>query len=333
MTRVGLIVAWVGLASLCGVAQTGEKTVADQGVRVAKFKGDREAAVSFTLDDGWEDNATLAAPLFDRYGIHATFFLVPGQIPDDDNQKGTHQYGKVSWKTWKQIAESGHEMGNHTLHHPGLTKADDKTVEAEISGAYRRIQERIGVAPVSFAYPGNVRDERVRKFVYAQHAVAREFETGYGGKDFTTEKANALVDKALQEKRWMVAMLHAIENGYAAFPSAAVLEEHLKHVKGLQDRLWVDTFGQVGRYVKERDAAKLEVKKAANGVTFTLATPLDAKLFCVPLTVVIEAQDAGAAEARREGEAAPLPVVVNAGRILVDVVPGVAPVTVTWQAK
>jgi hypothetical protein len=154
--------------------------------------------------------------------------------------------------------------------------------------------------------------------------VGREFETGYGGKDFTTEKANALVDGTLKQKKWMVAMLLAIEKGYAAFPSAAVLEEHLKYVQTLKDRLWVDTIGNVGRYVKERDAAKLDVKKAENSATFTLTTPLDAKLFSVPLTVIIDAKGATAAEAKREGETAALPVTVAADRVMVDVVPGSA---------
>lgn len=52
------------------------------GVHVARFKDDREAAISFTIDDGREDAATVGAPLFDRYGIHVSFFLIVGGIPD-----------------------------------------------------------------------------------------------------------------------------------------------------------------------------------------------------------------------------------------------------------
>ena len=323
----------VGLVLMLSALSAPAAEVADTGVRVARFKGDREAALSFTLDDGWEDNATLAAPLFDRYGMHVTFFLVPGRIPLDDREKTAHDYGKISWARWKQIAQAGHEIGNHTLHHQGLRKLDDAAVRAEIDGGRQLITEKIGVTPVSFAYPGNGRDDRLRKFVYAQHAVAREFESGYGGAKFTTEKANGMVAAALQQKRWMVAMLHAITNGYAAFPSASMLEEHLKYVQPLQERLWVDTFGNVGRYVKERDAAQLEVKRDATSATLTLTTGLDATLFNVPLTVVIERVTATSAEAKREGEAAPLPVTLAAERLLLELVPGAKPVTIRWQNK
>lgn len=321
------------LAALTALAVDAPAPTTASGIRVARFKADREAALSFTLDDGWEDQATIAAPLFDRYGFHVTFFLVSGVIPLDDREKGTHQYGQISWGRWRQIAQAGHEIGNHTLHHRGLTKLDDAAARAEIEGGRQRIIEKIGVAPVSFAYPGNGRDDRVRKLVYAQHAVAREFENGYGGKGFTTEKANGLVAAALKQQRWMVAMLHAITNGYAAFPNAGILEEHLKYIQPLQDRLWVDTFGNVGRYVKERDAAQLVAQRGATSATITLTTGLDANLFNVPLTVVIEHVQAASASATRAGVAAILPVTIEADRLLVEMVPGAAPVTVGWQTK
>ena len=321
------------LAALTATAADAPPPASDTGIRVARFKGDREAALSFTLDDGWEDNATLAAPLFDRYGMHVTFFLVPGRIPLADREKTAHDYGKISWDRWKQIAQAGHEIGNHTLHHQGLRKLDDAAVRAEIDGGRQLIAEKIGVTPVSFAYPGNGRDDRLRKFVYAQHAVAREYESGYGGAKFTTEKANGMVAAALQQKRWMVAMLHAITNGYAAFPNAGILEEHLKYVQTLKDRLWVDTFGNVGRYVKERDAAQLAVKRDATSATLTLTTGLDASLFNVPLTVVIEHVAAASAEAKREGDPASLPVTLAADRLLLELVPDAKPVTIRWQNK
>lgn len=327
---VGLLVPQTGLIA---AATDAPEAATNQGVRVARFKADREAAISFTLDDGWEDNATIAAPLFDRHGIHATFFLVAGNIPGDEHEKGTHKYGQITWDRWKQIARAGHEIGNHTLQHRGLTKSDDETVRAEIEGGWQLIADRIGVAPISFAYPGNGRDDRVRKFVLTRHAVAREFETAYGGKDFTTAKANALADSALQQKRWMVVMLHAITNGYAALPNAGVLEEHLKYVLTLQDRLWIDTFGNVGRYIKERDAVRLVVQRDASSATIALNTDLDAGLFNFPLTVVIERVQAVSADAKREGSPSPLPVTVADGRLMVDVVPGPVPVTVRWQTK
>lgn len=300
-------------------------------VRIAKFKGDREAAISYTLDDGWEDAATLGAPMLDRHGIKATFFLVPGRIPDVDNHDAKDDYGRVSWASWKKVANAGHEIASHSLNHPALTKADDQKLETEVNAAHALLLEKFGTEPLSFAYPYNARDERVRKVVYAKHAVAREFETGYGGPAFTTQKANALADQALMQKKWMVPMIHAIEKGYAAFTSADVLEEHFKYVATLKDRIWIDTFGNVGRYVKVRDAAKVAVSKIENGVSVTLTSPLDAKLFSVPLTLIVDAKNVASAEARRGADV--LPLTITADSIHVTAEPGAAPIAITWKSK
>ena len=305
----------------------------DCGIHVARFKADREAAISFTVDDGREDAATVGVPIFDRYGFHASFFLIVGGIPD---VAGKSRVFSIPWSRWLEISRSGHEIGNHTMNHR-ISQDSDEQARKDIDDAWQLIADKIGVAPVSFVYPGNHRDDRVRKFVYAHHAVAREFETLYGknnGVDFTVEKANSLVDKALADKAWMVPMLHGIveDNVKAPFPiKPEVLEGNLKYLQTLRARIWIDTFGNIGRYVKERDAATLNAKREGNHAVFTLTTGLDASLFSVPLTVVIDHAKASSALAQREGTAAPLPTVIEADRILVDVVPGTGSVTVTWE--
>lgn len=315
------------------VSETPHEPSMEPGIRIARFKGDREAAISFTVDDGREDAVTVGVPLFDRYGFHASFFLIVGGIPDEAAKSRVFA---IPWTKWREIAQSGHEIGNHTLNHRIDQKSDEQAVK-DIDEARQIIADKIGIVPVSFVYPGNHRDDRVRKFVYAHHAVARESEALYGsnnGVDFTVEKANGLVDKALADKSWLVPMLHGIvEDGVKApFPiRPAVLERNLKYLQTLRDRVWVDTFGNVGRYVKERDAARLSAKREDNHATFTLTTPLDASLFSVPLTVIIDDISAVSATAKRDGESTPLAATVASGRILVDVVPGAGSVTVTWK--
>lgn len=42
--------------------------------------GSRGCSVAITFDDGYADNFTQAAPLLDRYGVPATFFIVSGYV-------------------------------------------------------------------------------------------------------------------------------------------------------------------------------------------------------------------------------------------------------------
>jgi peptidoglycan/xylan/chitin deacetylase (PgdA/CDA1 family) len=335
---VGLLGALVASSvfannELLPAAEPSLKSNTDCGIHVAKFKADREAAISFTVDDGREDAATVGVPLFDRYGFHASFFLIVGGIPD---AAGKSRVFSIPWSRWLEISRSGHEIGNHTLNH-GISKDSDEQARKDIDDARQIIADKIGTAPVSFVYPGNHRDDRVRKFVYAHHAVAREFETLYGknnGVDFTVEKANSHVDKALADKAWMVPMLHGIVEDNVKAPFAIrpeVLEGNLRYLQTLKGRIWVDTFGNVGRYVKERAAAALTAKREGDHAVFTLTTGLDASLFSVPLTVVIDKVKARSVLAKREVSAVPLASVIEGDRILVDVVPGPGAVTVTWK--
>ena len=51
-------------------------------VTVAKYLGNRQAAVSLTFDDGLEEHYTLIAPELDRYGLKGTFGIIGKFIGD-----------------------------------------------------------------------------------------------------------------------------------------------------------------------------------------------------------------------------------------------------------
>lgn len=161
----------------------------DAEVRIAKFPGDRPAAVSFTFDDGLPDHLSIAVPALEKRGMRGTFFLVAGNISDsvDDGAK-LHPHGKIPWPVWKEIAENGHEIGNHSMHHKQLTKLSDEELAKEIDDAYHLIEEKIGQPPLTFCFPGNGHDERVDRAVARQHIAGRNRLVGYGAKEFTLDK-------------------------------------------------------------------------------------------------------------------------------------------------
>ena len=137
------------------------------------------------------------------------------------------------------------------------------------------------------------------------------------------------MDRAIHEGDWIVSITHGILNGYTAYPTLKAFESHLQYVKDHESEIWVDTFANVFRYGRERDEARLTSQPSPGKVVFTLAAPLDPKVYDRPLTVVIAATAATDARATREGVA--LPIKVRPDRILVNAVPSDAPVTVTWR--
>ena len=310
-------------------------------VEIARFAGNREAAVAYTFDDGTLGHYTVAAPTLEKYGFRGTFGVVASKTADDPEAaerlaaasgKGSNTSRRVSWKEWRELAAKGHEVSNHGLEHKGLTALTEDGLEREVEEARRIITEKVG-RPLTFLYPGNARNPRVRDFVLKNHIAAREREERFGGADFNVERANAIVDKAIKTGQFIVVMAHAVaEAGYQPL-SREDLEGHLQYVSTLKGRIWVDTFANVSRYVRECDAAKVAVgESAANRVTFTLACPLDPGLFNEPLTCLIHAGGhVLPASVQCERGGAVVPAVVSGDKVLVDVVPGACDVTVRWK--
>ena len=317
-------------------------------IRIAKFKGDRTAAASMTLDDGLRNQDEFAVPLLNKYGIKATFYVIPGLTPETNEEaakKKPGDHGGMSWFRLKELAAQGHEIANHTWTHIPLTKIKDgqrvdlepAKMDAQIGKAYEAIKERIGIAPFTFATPGNGINDVVRAAGHKYHPVIRERCERFGAwpptsKDFSAAQANAMVDRYLKKGEALVWMMHAVTEGYNAFSGPDVLEDHLAYLCSKEDVFWTDTFANVSRYGMERDAAKLTASVAAGRAEFTLECPLDAGVFHDALSVVIPASHATEVSVRYQTTSEKLPVEICADKIIVHVAPSDQSVEVTWQS-
>ena len=177
-------------------------------IRIAKFKGDRVVAVSMTLDDGLRNQDEYAVPLLNKYGIKATFYVIPGLTPETNDEaakKKPGDHGGMSWLRLKELAAQGHEIANHTWKHIPLTKIKDgqrvdmepAQLDAQIGKAYEAIKGHIGVAPFTFATPGNATSDGVRAAGHKYHPVLRERCERFGAwpptsKDFTAAQYDAI---------------------------------------------------------------------------------------------------------------------------------------------
>ena len=247
---------------------------------------------------------------------------------------GKNDARRISWREWRELVARGHEVANHGMDHRGLPALTVDELEREVEGARRIITEKVG-RPLTFIYPGNGRNPRVRDFVLKNHIAAREREERFGGPGFSVEKANGIVDKATKTGQFIVVMMHAVaEAGYQPV-SKDELEGHLQYVSQLKDRVWVDTLANVSRYVRERDATKIQIQwSETDCVTFALASSLEPAVFNAPLTCVIHVNGPviSASAHCGQGELA-IPAVVSGEQVMVDVVPGTGSVTVRWTRQ
>jgi peptidoglycan/xylan/chitin deacetylase (PgdA/CDA1 family) len=77
------------------------------------------------------------------------------------------EYGAITWRQAREMADAGVEIGSHTLTHPILTRLSDDRLREEVGRSRDRIQDALGREVEAFCYPNGDYDPR------AQLEVAR----------------------------------------------------------------------------------------------------------------------------------------------------------------
>jgi peptidoglycan/xylan/chitin deacetylase (PgdA/CDA1 family) len=223
------------------------------------FPNNKPAAISFTFDDGSREHFDMAVPLLNEFGFKATFFVIAGLTREQKADplvvnRRCDWWAEVSWQEWRTAANQGHEIGNHSLTHPVLSRVrESQRLGAEVTDSARLIEEKIGQWPASFAYPYNKSSTAVRELVLQHHHAVREERIRYGGPGFTVAKANGYIDRAIRKGLWIVPMIHGISRGFDPL-DPDVFRQHLQYIKDREAEVLVDTFGAVSAWVRRTSA-------------------------------------------------------------------------------
>jgi peptidoglycan/xylan/chitin deacetylase (PgdA/CDA1 family) len=110
-----------------------------------------EKVVAVTFDDGFRDFYTRAFPVLKQHGFSATMFLPTAFIGNEPCR-----FKERECMTWAEVAElhrAGIEFGSHTVNHPKLYELDFSQIRTELEVSKAVIEEKLGAAVYSFAYP------------------------------------------------------------------------------------------------------------------------------------------------------------------------------------
>lgn len=127
-----------------------------------------EKPVVITFDDGFEDFYTAALPLLRAHKSVATLYVTTGYMEGTSRwlaAEGEGERPMMSWAQLQEVSRSGVECGAHTCTHPQLDTLSLKEAQREIMGSKRALEERLGRAVLSFAYPHGYHSPAVQKLV------------------------------------------------------------------------------------------------------------------------------------------------------------------------
>ncbi len=131
--------------------------------------------VTFSFDDGLEDNLTNALPILKKHNIHATIFVATDFVGKDHTNAEGFTFRFLSWEQMRELESSGLvSIESHTHTHPLLTTLSDSELDYELSHSKQLIEDNLQKKVVGLAYPKGNFDARVKKFA----AKYYEYATG-----------------------------------------------------------------------------------------------------------------------------------------------------------
>ena len=236
------------------------------------WPGGAKAAICLSYDDGMSSQLQTAVPQLNEFGFKGTFFL-----------NEIHDHTQAD--RWRQVAEQGHELGNHTLFHPCSKSLklqngyylEDYTLDQMMSeiGAMNEQLDRIeGKSQLrTFAYPCAQSEVAGQSYIrpLQNSGLVHSARGGVNRRpvitDFSTldpfqvpawsvsenssgRKLIGFAKKARQQRGLAIYMFHGVGDQWIKVSSEAHLEL-LQFLQVNKKDFWVASFKEVMEFVKE----------------------------------------------------------------------------------
>jgi peptidoglycan/xylan/chitin deacetylase (PgdA/CDA1 family) len=226
------------------------------------------AAISLSFDDARPSQIRHGAPVLERLGVASTFFVLPSALAADR-------------RAWAGMVERGHEIGNHTVHHPcsaGMGWSSSRSLQAlslgdmrrELLAASAQIRRLLGVDPWVFAYPcgqtfvGRGTETQSYVPVVAElFGVGRTFNDKWANSparcdlaqvacissdDVSFQALRPKLEETAEGGGWLVLGGHEVgENSDFETTAVGTLEAVVRWCR--EQAIWIDTVGAIGRRI------------------------------------------------------------------------------------
>jgi hypothetical protein len=236
----------------------------------------KRAAISLSFDDARQSQVDVGLPVLDRYGVKATFYVVPGAVSS-------------RLDGWKKAAANGHEIANHSRSHPctgnyafSLKNAlEDYTLDRmakELDGANADIERLLGVKPEGFAYPRGEkfvgRGKEVKSYVplaASRFLVSRGYldesandpqvcdlaqAMGVGLDELNGKTVTEWMVRTAKEGRWLIFVSHEVGASAHQTTEPSTLETIIKFAQDPANGVWIGPVATIGRYVQKQRSGR-----------------------------------------------------------------------------
>jgi peptidoglycan/xylan/chitin deacetylase (PgdA/CDA1 family) len=219
-----------------------------------------------------------------------------------------------SWDDFRQDAAAGYEIASHSITHATMPGMDEANIRYELEKSKEEIKNQLGEKyTFSAEVPYGYEDERVMQIAYTIYPALRnrmpepflkEIDRASralphpSGKDYVQWQRGPLHNTPLSlmeswvdttcagKDTWLVLVFHGIDSLGWEWTPIPKLGDYFNYIVARQDRLWVATFGDATKYIREREHAKVTALAMKDGsIGVSLKCSLDPAMYNLPLTL------------------------------------------------
>jgi peptidoglycan/xylan/chitin deacetylase (PgdA/CDA1 family) len=218
-----------------------------------------------------------------------------------------------SWDDFRKDAGEGYEIASHSITHATMPGLDEANIRYELEKSKEEIKNQLGDKyTFSTEVPYGYEDERVMQIAYKIYPALRnrmpepflkEIDRASREVPHPTDKdyvqwqrgplhktpltlMKSWVDTTYANKdMWLVLVFHGIDSlGWEPTPIPK-LEEYFNYIKEREDKLWIVTFGDAAKYMREREHATVKTNEKDGKISVSLTHSLDKTMYDLPLTL------------------------------------------------
>lgn len=298
------------------IAETAEtKTNADNFFERASaigFSGSREAlgyhsnAGSIFESGKIEEAYTLMDEGYEK--LRKGELLVSDEIIYHESRVDT-----TTWDDYQDYGRKGHEIASHTVTHPRLAVLDEVNMLYELEQSKADIVKFMGEEyTFSAECPYGTEDERVMEYAHKIYPSLRnrmpepwleelnrgnKEQPGTSDKEYVQWQRGPLTNVSMETMKswvdtclvhdniWLVLVFHGVDGIGWEPRTGAELQEYFTYIKEREPDLWVATFADVTKYLRERKNTMVSSTHKGDLITVNLTSELDPDVYNVPITL------------------------------------------------
>lgn len=160
----------------------------DHAVELLRSGSVTVPTVVLTFDDGYRDNFVSLRAIADEAGVPVSLFVTTEPVDvqrefQHDLASGSRGHLPLTWRQIRYWAFHGAEFGSHTRTHVDCGSADRATLEQEMVGSKKDLEDRLGMPVRFFAFPfGNPENLSLQAIKIAA-SVYQYFASGLDGEN------------------------------------------------------------------------------------------------------------------------------------------------------